>query len=633
MEWTFSQDSGGSMGLADSLPSRPTTEVPRSRHIISEGRIVFSMALGIYVTVAVLLDFKYHAFALDAWSRMANGFYIVYSRDPHLAAVGFVWEPLTSLSDLVLLLGNHLWPALSQHNMAGSLMTALAMAGATYQILSALCEWGVSRIPRLVLTAFFALNPMVLYYAGNGMSEALYLFTLTATTRYLLRWMRDGDLRSLAYSGVALAFCYLTRNEAALATMLGGSAVAVVSYWRTGGLRTSRIKTALSDTVVFAAPALTAILGWAFTSYVIIGSFIDGGTLSIRLSGRAKSQATLHSQILIVVHDIGALAPFLPILFLAATAVAFFRRDPRVLAPLSVLGGALGFDMVSLMNQAIGGFLRYFIVAVPLGILLLGSLVAAIQTPRPARHDTLSRTPPSRAGVRALSVIAAVCLVFVVMIPTTMATASGMLNPHIGVEESDQIGFIFKAHPKPGDYFYSDAYPVALAMGRYFENKHLPDGDVVVDNATSCIPMMIVTSSQPKLFVINNDRDFQRILADPITFHAHYILEGDPPRTRPAPCTPHTPTCGVQAVGLPEWCTSSRPRRRPQVCGSSMSSVTQMRGIELTGHVTVIVAPTKWTDNERGAQQLTRFPARSRCACPPLPGQRLESSLAPWRPK
>ena len=42
--------------------------------------------------------------------------------------------------------------------------------------------------------------------------------------------------------------------------------------------------------------------------------------------------------------------------------------------------------------------------------------------------------------------------------------------------------------------------------------------------------MMIVTSSQPKLFVIPNDRDFQRILADPITFHTHYILEPDPYR-------------------------------------------------------------------------------------------------------
>jgi hypothetical protein len=33
----------------------------------------------------------------------------------------------------------------------------------------------------------------------------------------------------------------------------------------------------------------------------------------------------------------------------------------------------------------------------------------------------------------------------------------------------------------------------------------------------------------PKVFVIPNDRDFQKVLADPLTFHAHYIIV--PPST------------------------------------------------------------------------------------------------------
>ena len=33
----------------------------------------------------------------DALSRVANGYYTLFSRDPHLAAVGFVWNPLPSL--------------------------------------------------------------------------------------------------------------------------------------------------------------------------------------------------------------------------------------------------------------------------------------------------------------------------------------------------------------------------------------------------------------------------------------------------------------------------------------------------------------------------------------------------------
>jgi hypothetical protein len=501
--------------------------------MIQEGRIVFILAFGSYFSVAWLLDLKYKIFPADAFSRMANGFYVLYSSDPHLAAVGFVWEPLQSFADMVVLLGNHLWPALSHSDMAGSLVSALAMAGAVFQMCAALREWGVSRAPRIVLTAFFALDPMILYYGGNGMSEALYLFTLITSTRYLLRWMRCGDLRSLAYSAVALAFCYLTRNEAALAALLGGLAVGVVSFWRAEGRRTTRLKTGLSDLVIFGVPAFTAAVGWAICSYVIIGQFLDGGALSVRLAHqRLQSHNTLPDRVIYEVHAIGALAPFLPILLVVAAVVAFKRRDPRVMAPVAVLGGSLGFDMLSYLSNAIDSALRYWIAVVPLGILLLGSLVAAVQTHRPAPVAVPVRNRSSRAGVRVLGVPAALCLVLVIMIPTTVFTGSGMLNSQIGIEESQQIGFVFKAHLTAN---HVEVYPFALAMDRYFGGRHLPNGDVVVDNAdaSGCVPQMIVTSSQPKLFVIPNDRDFQRVLADPIAFHSHYLLVPDPTALEP----------------------------------------------------------------------------------------------------
>ena len=104
-------------------------------------------------------------------------------------------------------------------------------------------------------------------------------------------------------------------------------------------------------------------------------------------------------------------------------------------------------------------------------------------------------------------------------------------------------------------------------MGSYFAGLHLPDGDVVVDNSTHCVPEMITTSSQPKLFVIPNDRDFQRILADPITFHTHYILEADPKPPRSAPHESLIPRLSVEHGGRvhQEWCTSSRARAVPRV--------------------------------------------------------------------
>jgi hypothetical protein len=505
-----------------------------AHRVIREGRVIFFLALVLYVMIAVLLDFKYHAFTGDAFSRMANGFYILYSRDQHLAAVGFVWTPLQSLADLVFLLGNHLWPALSHNNMAGSLVSALAMAGAVYQIRSALLEWGLSRMPRLVLTACFALNPMILFYAGNGMSEGLFLFTLVVSARYLLRWMHRGDLPSLAYAGVALGFCYLTRNEAAGAAVLGTVAVGAVSYWRAAGRRPSRARTAISDLVIFGVPAFVAAAGWAITSYVITGHFFEQFT---SIYGNSAQELFLHhktfdGRVLFEVHAIGALgSPLLPVVLVASLIVAAQRRDPRMLAPVAVLGGALGFDMLAYLNNSIEDFFRYFIVAVPLEVLLLGSLVAAVQNPRPSRVDVPVRTRSSHSGVRVLAAVAGVALVLVVMIPAAVTTGSAMFNPTIGSEETQEIGFIFHSHLTADDHKQKDHYAQILALGSYFADLHLPNGDIVTDNSTKCVPEIITTISQPRVFVIPNDRDFERVLADPITFHAHYILEPDPSQT------------------------------------------------------------------------------------------------------
>ena len=141
---------------------------------------------------------------LDAVSRMANGYYVLWSRDPHLAAIGFVWSPLQSAADIPLFLFKPLFPVLATHDLAGTIVTVFAGVGAVHQVHAALREWGVRRGPRIALTLVFGINPMILYYAGNGMSDMLYMFLLVMTTRYFLKWLHNGGLRPLVYAGSAV---------------------------------------------------------------------------------------------------------------------------------------------------------------------------------------------------------------------------------------------------------------------------------------------------------------------------------------------------------------------------------------------------------------------------------------------
>lgn len=499
------------------------------RFLISETHIVFLSCFGIYLAIAWLLNMKYHAFTPDAFAHMGNGFYILYSRDPHLAAVGFVWPPLPSIAAMVALIGNHVWPALSHNDMAGSIVSALAMAGAAFQILASMREWGVSRTPRLILTACFALNPMILLYAGNGMTEGLFVFTLVASTRYLLRWIHQGDLRSLAYSGIAMACSYLVRYESVGAIALAAVVVGVVSFFRARGTRNSRIKTGLGDLTIFAAPAVVTFAGWAITSYVITGVFFAEFSSNYSNTAAIKYNLFLnfHGRVLYELHCVEALGLFLPLLLIAGIAITTNRRDARILAPMAILGGALATDLLLFLKGDITASFRYFIIALPFDVFLVGSLVAAIQTTGATSRNARRPKRDSRRNLNFFGATAAVVLIVAIMVPTGVRTGTALLDPNVGTYEAAQIGWLFHAHPSAWDVQNKKNYGWVLAIDEWFSSRHLPNGDVLTD-AASCMSNIITTIDQPKLFVIPNDRDFQRILADPITFHTRYILESDP---------------------------------------------------------------------------------------------------------
>jgi 4-amino-4-deoxy-L-arabinose transferase-like glycosyltransferase len=100
-----------------------------------------------------------------------------------------------------------------------------------------------------VAVACFALNPMVVIYAGTGMSESAMLFCILWAVRYLLRWLDSPRVFDLASVGLALAVGYLVRYESLIA---GAGAAALVAG--TTFLRTARgerfAATALSVMVV-----------------------------------------------------------------------------------------------------------------------------------------------------------------------------------------------------------------------------------------------------------------------------------------------------------------------------------------------------------------------------------------------
>ncbi|MGO8861211.1 MAG: hypothetical protein ACLQRH_10675 [Acidimicrobiales bacterium] len=504
------------------------------RRLTSEAGVVALIAFAAYLTVAILLDFKYQILPLDAVSRMANGYYVLWSRDPHLAAIGFVWSPLQSAADIPLLLFKPVFPVLATHDLAGSIVSVLAGVGAVHQVHAALREWGVRRAPRLALTLIFGINPMVLYYAGNGMSDMLYTFLLVMTTRYFLRWLHDGGMRPLVYAGSALGLAYLDRYEALGAAGMAAVVVLGVSYWRSHGQVRARFMAASADALIFLSPLVATFLSWAVMSYVITGQAFPGISSQYGTSAQTSEsvQMTFAVRASHGFHNVEYLAPLLLVVLILAIFFAARRRDLRILAPLAILGGSVTFDALGLLTGFLEPWYRYFIVSVPLDVMLVGCILAqgssvatnAGVAPAPVRASSVKWRRTRELAVGAFGVVVVVALLGV----SVPSAGRGIFAGTVQSSESTELGALFLAHPTKTEVQWTHHYAHIQSIDAYIGNMHLPDGSIVADTYGNCTPQIVTSVPNSKVFVIINDRDFQRILADPLTFGAHYLFVPQP---------------------------------------------------------------------------------------------------------
>ena len=269
---------------------------------------------------------------------------------------------------------------------------------------------------RLVLTAFFVLNPLILYFGGNGMSEALYLFCMLAAARYMSRWLAKGDLPSLVYSATALGFGYLERTEPIAAAVCTVPLVLLVTFSRTDGDYRRRLWTGMTDVAVFTLPIFTSFIGWAAVSWVITGqpfqqitSKYGNATL---LANSHQVTSTLHDRLVHEAKAITYVSPFLLVIVIAAIAVAVIRRNIGAAGFILILGGGLGFTLASFLANAI------FVVP----LLHTHRSDGGTASGKSVRHSgeveaPVEVAPPSKAWKGAFGSLAASFIVIALLIP------------------------------------------------------------------------------------------------------------------------------------------------------------------------------------------------------------------------
>ena len=500
-------------------PTNVTPLRPAGHRRATRGRLLFVAFLGLYAAAGALLTFRYDMILGDAISRVANAYYVVFSRDPHLGAIGFVWSPLPSLAVLPLLPLKVLWPALVTKGFAGSLMSAAFMAGAVWQVRSIVRELGMGRWSSLAVAVCFGLHPATLYYGANGMSEAPFIFLLLTVTKMLARWVAMRELRSLAATGFALALAYLTRYEAIFAGLAVMAVVGLLTFVRTAGNRRERGEAAIADVAIVGAPFGLAFVLWSAASWLIVGHPFE----QFSSSYGTASQLSLGEGVAETWRSVGkpaflleqqhALQPLFLLLVVVAVIVSIRRRSPLILAPAAAVGGALAFQVLAFLTGRTWGSLRYEILVVPMSALLVGIILG---TARPIR-------PAGRMWPRRLAGTAVVGLL-VAGLPTG---AAALLDRRLAPDESGHLlPVVDWSEATPVERYFVHRYRTEAQIADYLDSLRLPEGSVLLDTFNGY--PIVLASSRPRQFVITSDTDFKQRLGDPTVFGVRYFLVNSP---------------------------------------------------------------------------------------------------------
>ncbi len=478
---------------------------------------LFAATFALYVALGAVLALHFGSIEGDAASRVAEAWYVLFSRDPHLAAVGFVWGPLPSVIYLPLVALKGVWPALTQRAFAANIVSAAFMAGAVVQLRGTLRDMNARAGLTWVLVVVFALNPMTLFYAANGMSEAIGLFFLVVAVRYLMRWLQTRAIISLVWCGTALALAYLARYEEIAAICAAGAVVAVASYARAVGTRKERLQTTSTDVIVYSVPPLAALIGWAVVSYVITGQafqYLAANSADVTLNQSNFTAAKLGMpKVVFGGIQLLSFAPLLPLLVVGAIYVGIKRGDQRV-AALLLPAAVLFFNLFALASGSAFPWLRFYLPVLPISLISIAFMLGGMGKNIPSRGVSLA----AGAFIAFLGALLAV--------PGIPTTALAMSNRKLGSGEVVYLQWVLNGgHPVDADQAANkELLPSVEKLTRKIDDRKLPSGSIVADTVTLCIQMAVVRSNHPHQFIISSDRDFQRVLDDPPTFHAHYLL-------------------------------------------------------------------------------------------------------------
>ncbi|PID53692.1 MAG: ABC transporter [Micrococcales bacterium] len=440
-----------------------------------------------------------------------------------------MWNPLPTLSAIALLPLSAVWPAVTGYALAGGFVSALSMAGAVTLVARSLRQLLVPTTWRRILTGLCAIQPMILLYAGNGMSEAMMLCWLMMTITGLIDWVQNPRPAPLMLAGLGLGLTYLTRYEAVAPALAVTAFVGYVSWARADGGRSYRLHTAIADAALVALPAAFTFGAWAALSKSLVNQWFATFSSEYGNSAQVQRRLAINEQEIggnlaetagFLIHQLFILSPLLLPILLVAVVAAVRSRQLTAAVPLLVLGSVLLFDNAVTLSGNSLGWLRFQIAVIPLTVFAAGIALVGLQ-----RSLELSADPTGRRAPVTLAVMLSLLAMVAAAIPWQMQTLTNHSGTLAREEQYMLKSWLNPAAANPQDHAARQLFTTEREIAGYLDDLNLPEGSVLTDTAYSY--SVVLASRHPTQFVITSDRDFTQSVQQPRQNGVQYFLVAD----------------------------------------------------------------------------------------------------------
>ncbi|MDQ7095548.1 glycosyltransferase family 39 protein [Desulfosporosinus sp. PR] len=474
--------------------------------LIGTGVFVLECAAGYYYNVYVGY---YHS---DGISRVANAFYVLYSRNPHLGAIGFVWNPLPSMVDLIFLLLYPLIPALATKGIAGLLMSALFASLTVSVLVRAFINRGLSPWYGVCLTLLFALNPMIFLTGFNGLSDAPFIFFIILSIVAFLNWVDAHELGDLAVSSFAVATAFWCRYEAVpfgfsiiVSCVIVTMFINKVPKPHSEGRFHYNWSRAEGTLAVIVTPLLYSIILWILLNAIIMHNplnFLNGDyTNTAQIQGHLNDsiyavmlnnplKASMFAFTKVLIFSI----PLLAILILRLLNRRILRWDTLILIGMIVSIPVL--QIIMLMKGTSLGWLRYFLYVLPVSFAWLPYELSKIK-------NKWQMVIPLIAMLLNLGVLSYV-----------------ITQPLIAPDENTFLQNSFGQHNQT---YYDQKQDIEIAE---YLDQNYPSSNILVDSFSAYL--IILESKFPKRFYITSDYFFKNAVSHPQEYNINYLLVPKP---------------------------------------------------------------------------------------------------------